>query len=187
MNRIIARDDKPLSPDEVARQEEKLRHLVEDTRRNPPKIKEDENSWMDELPDALDFRKIGVELRNNRPADVFEYKPHPGYKAKQMRARAFEKISGQVWIDQQDGEMAKLDLYVFDTINIGFGMLGRVEKGTIFEIERKKWEVGVWFEEWQRVRFEVRIMMVKTIRQELENRWSNVSLHSGAKPSRPGL
>lgn len=187
VNRIVARDDKPLPPAEVARQEEKLRHIVEENRKNPPKPKEDENSWMEELPDALDFHKTGVELRHNRPADLFEFKPHPGYKAKQMRARAFEKISGKVWIDQQDGEMTKLDVYVFDTINIGFGMLGRVEKGTIFEIERKKWEVGVWFEEWQRVRFELRIMMVKTIRQELENRWSNVRLHSVAKPSPPGL
>ncbi len=185
VDRIIARDDKPLPPDETVRQEEKLRRLVEERRRNPPKPKEDENSWMDELPDALDFHKAGVELRHNRPADVFEFKPHSGYKARQMRARAFEKISGKVWIDQQDGEMTKLDVYVFDTINIGFGMLGRVEKGTVFEIERKKWDVGVWFEEWQRVRFELRVMMVKTIRQELENHWSNLSLHSGAKFSHP--
>ena len=187
VNRIIARDDKPLPPDELLRQEEKLRRLVEETRRNPPKTKVDENSWMAELPDALDFHKIGVKFRHNRPADVYEFKPHPGYKSKQMRARAFEKISGHVWIDQKDGEMTKLDVYVFDTINIGFGMLGRVEKGTIFEIERKKWDAGVWFEEWQRVRFELRVMMVKTIRQELETRWSNLSLHSTVKPSHPGL
>ena len=185
VDRIIARDDKPLPPDETVRQEEKLRKLVEERRKNPPKLKDDENSWMNELPDALDFHKTGVELRHNRLSDVFEFKPHPDYKARQTRARAFEKISGKVSIDQLDGEMTKLDVYVFDTINIGFGMLGRIEKGTIFEIERKKWEVGVWFEEWQRVRFELRIMMVKTIRQELENRWSNVSLHSGAKLSSP--
>ncbi len=187
VTRVILRDGKPLSAEDTQKQEEKLRKHVEELRRNPPKPKPDEDSWMDELPDALEFHKLGTEQRNGRTADLYDFAPRVGYKAKQMRAKAFEKITGKVWIDQADGEMTKLDVTVFDTITIGLGMLGKVEKGTHFELERKKWPVGIWFEEWNRVRFEVKVMMVKSLRQEMENRWSNVTVRPAGKLTAKGI
>jgi len=181
VTRVIQRDGKPLTAEDLQKQEEKLAKHVDDLRRNPPKPKEDADSWMNELPDALEFHKLGTELRNGLLADLYDFAPRVGYKAKQMRAKAFEKITGKVWIDQADGELAKLDVTVFDTINVGFGMLGRVEKGTHFEMERKKWLAGTWFEDWNRVRFDVRLMMVKNLRQEIENRWSNVTVRPAGK------
>ncbi len=176
VTRVVSRDEKPLSAAENQKQEEKLRKSVEEQRRNPPKSKDDTDSWMDELPDAMEFHKLGIEQINGRSADMYDFGPRPGYKAKQMRTKAVEKITGKVWIDREDGELTKVDLTVFDAINVGFGMLGRVEKGTHFEMERKKWAAGVWFESWQRIRFEVKVMIVKSLRQELENHWSNVSV-----------
>ncbi len=183
VTRVVSRDEKPLSADDAQKQEEKLRKSVEEQRRNPSKSKDDTDSWMDELPDAMEFHKLGIEQINGRSTDMFDFGPRPGYKAKQMRTRAVEKITGKVWIDREDGELTKVDLTVFDTINVGFGMLGRVEKGTHFEMERKKWAAGIWFESWQRIRFEVKVMIVKSLRQELENRWTNVTLRPVVKLS----
>jgi len=187
VTRVIAKEDKPLPPGEVARQEEKLRKLVIDMRKSPPKLRVEEETWMTEMPDALDFRKAGKELRHGRLVEIFDFTPHPGYKAKQSRARAFEKTRGKVWVDQQDKEISKMQVEVFDTINIGFGVLGKVEKGTHFEMERKKWDVGIWFEEWQKVRFEIRLMMVKSLRQEIETRWTNFSLRPPVKAIPGGI
>jgi len=180
VTRTIAKNDQPLSAEEAAKQEERLRKQVEVMRKNPPKPRsESEASWMRELPEALKFRKVGTELRNGRQTDVLEFEPHPDYKAKQFRAKVFERIRGKVWLDQADGELAKLDVLVFDSISMGFGILGRLDKGTHFELERKKWDIGVWFEEWQRVRFDVRILLIKSVRQEIETRWSNLSFRPG--------
>lgn len=184
VTRVILRDGKPLTDEENRTQDEKLRKGIEDLRKNPPKAKDDQEPWIDELPDAIEFQKVGTELRNGRNTDIYEFGPRPGYKAKQMRARAFEKIRGKVWVDRQDGEMAKMDVVVFDTINVGFGMLGRIEKGTHFEMERKKWPVGVWFEEWQRIRFDIHVMLVKSMHQEIETRWSSLSFKPALPPAR---
>ncbi len=180
VTRVIAKDDKPLSTDEIRKQEERLRKSVLDNRRNPPKPKDDD-AWLQELPDALEFRRLGAEERAGRPAEVYSFAPRPGYHASHPRAKAFEKVRGRLWLDQADGEIVKLDAEVIDTIQIGFGVLGRIEKGTHFELERKKWDIGVWFEEWQRVRFDVRVMLVKTLRQEIESRWSNLSQRPSVK------
>jgi len=82
--------------------------------------------------------------------------------------------------------MTFLDVEIFDTISVGFGLLGKLEKGTHFEMERKKWEIGVWFEVWQRIRYDLRVMMVKSLRQEIETHWSNLSHRPPVKMIRSG-
>jgi hypothetical protein len=184
--RVIAKDDQALPAEEIQKQEERLRKQVIELRRNPPKPRIEEETWMMELPDALDFYKAGLETRGGRVMEMYEFRPRPGYQAKESRARAFEKVKGKVWVDQQDLEVAKLEVIVVDTINIGFGVLGKLEKGTQFELERKKWEIGVWYEEWQKVRFDIRLMLVKSLRQEIETRWLQLSLRPPTKMIRSG-
>jgi hypothetical protein len=181
VTRVIARNGQPLSDKEKASQEERLRKQVDAMRKNPPKSRaEREQSWMRELPDALVFRRAGVEDLGGRRTDVLTFEPRPGYKPKQMRAKLFEKVRGKIWMDQADDELVKLDLLVFDDVSFGFGILAKLEKGTHFEMQRRKWESGVWFEEWQRLRYEARLL-IKPIRQEIETRWTNVSLKPSPK------
>ncbi|MFO0340726.1 MAG: hypothetical protein ACK52Z_18485 [Acidobacteriota bacterium] len=177
VTRVIAKDDKPLPADQQAKQEERLRKQIETIRRTPPQSKLEEYSFLREVPSALLFRRNGSEIHNGRPCDIITFEPRPGYKAKQTRAKLFEKIRGQICFDQTDGEVAKINALVFDNVNLGFGLLGKIDKGTQFEMDRKKWDIGVWFEQWQRIRFDVRIMMVKNIRQEIETNWSNLNFH----------
>jgi hypothetical protein len=181
VTRVIARNEQPLSDKEKADQEERLRKQVQAMRRNPPKSRaEKEESWMRELPDALVFRRAGVEDLGGRRADVLTFEPRPGYKAKHMRAKLFEKIRGTIWMDQAENELVKVDVLVFDDVSIGFGILAKLEKGTHFEMQRKKWESGVWFEEWQRLRYDARLL-IKPMRQEVETRWKNVSIKPSPK------
>ena len=186
VTRLIEKDGKALTSEEITKQEERLRRSVIEMRKTPMKPRFEEETWMDEMPDALEFRKVGVEERHGRPADVLSFSPQKGYKAKTMRAKAFEKVRGKVWVDQQDGEMTFLDIEIFDTISVGFGLLGKLEKGTHFEMERKKWDIGVWFEVWQRIRYDLRVLMVKSIREEIETHWSNLSPRPPVKMIRSG-
>ena len=186
VTRVISKEGKDLSAEEQAKQEERLRKQVIELRRQPPQPRIEVQTWMNELPEALDFRKAGTEPRNGRMVEVFDFQPRPGYQAKQARARAFEKVKGRVWVDREEVEVARMEVIVVDTINIGFGVIGKLEKGTQFEVERKKWEIGIWHEEWQKVRFDVRLMLVKSLRQEIETRWLQLSLRPPTKMIRSG-
>jgi hypothetical protein len=181
VTRVILKDGKPLPPDEVAKQEEKLRRSVIEMRKTPMKPRFEEETWMDELPEALEFRRAGLDQRHGRVAEVYSFLPKPGYKAKTIRAKAFANIRGKVWVDQLDGEMTKLDVEIVEPISVGFGLLGKLDQGTHFEMERKKWDIGIWFEEWQRVRYDLRILLVKSLRQEIETKWSNLVLRPNLK------
>ncbi len=178
VTRLVARDGQPLPKAESLKQESRLAKSVASVRAKqsqPVNARDEMNEWLNELADALDFTRKPLEARDDPSLQPFDFAPRPNYRARNMRAKAFEKVRGRVWIHTAENEIAKLDAEVFDTVNIGFGVIGRVEKGSRFEFERKKMTPEHWFNSWQRARFDVRVMLVKTIRQEFEYRWYNVA------------
>jgi hypothetical protein len=73
-----------------------------------------------------------------------------------------------------------VDAEVFETVNIGWGVLGRVNKGTRFHIDRRKLDDGTWLPQTQTVRFAARVPLFKTIAQEETTRYSEFRHKSAA-------
>lgn len=132
-----------------------------------------EQSFLKEFPDALEFKKIGEETIDGRQTWVLECSPRPGYKAANLRARVFEKVRGKVWLDAAASEIVRVDAEVFDTVSIGWGMIGKVQKGTRFHLERRRLADGSWLPESQSIRFSARILVFKSLAQEEITRYSD--------------
>ncbi len=180
VTRVIAQNGRALSETEKAEQEERLRKAVIETRRRAGKPKPEPENFFEELPAAMNYRVLGTETREGRVLDVIALEPRPGYVPKGMRARAFAKLRGKLWLDRVDNEIAKVEAEVFDSVNVGFGPLARIEKGTRFELERYPF-AGQWLTTWQRARYGVKVMLVKTLRREMESWFSNYA----KRPGRP--
>jgi hypothetical protein len=89
-----------------------------------------------------------------------------------MRAKVFEKLRGKVWIDQSEGDMVRVEAEMFDSVNVGFGLLGKIDKGTRFELRKVRLGDGTWVPEKTHVRFAVRIMLLKYLYNEIINETS---------------
>ncbi len=137
-----------------------------------PDAKEDQ-SWLSEFPEALEFKRAGEETIAGRTAWVLECSPRAGYKARSLRARVFEKTRGKVWIDAADLQLVRVDAAVFDTVSIGWGIAAKIQKGTRFRIDRRKIADGAWLPESQTIRFAARVMMVKSLAMEDSARFSD--------------
>lgn len=131
-----------------------------------------EDSWLRELPDALEFHRAGEELMNGRPTLVLDCSPRSGYRAKNIRARVFEKMRGRVWIDKADSEMAKAEAEMFDSVNIGWGLIGRIEKGTRFLLSRRKLGDDAWGVDTQVIKLSARVLF-KSLRTEVVHHYSD--------------
>ena len=138
----------------------------------PTRSRAPEQSFLKEFPDALDFKKVGEEMIGGRRTLVLECEPRPGYKATNMRARMFEKVRGKIWLDAAEKQMVRIDAEMFDGVNIGWGMIGKVQKGTRFHLERRRVADGSWLPESQDIRFTARILVFKTLSQEEITRYS---------------
>src|SRR5262249_519728 len=191
-------DGKPIPEEERRKNEELIRKRLAERKAMTPeqlqKMREerrkkgnDESAWLKEFPEALDYKPAGEEIIDGRPALLLECSPRQGYQAKNMRARVFEKLRGRIWIDKAESELVKADVEMFDTVNLGWGFLGRIEKGTRFLIKRKKVAEGLWFNEAETYKFAARLMMVKSIRNEITTQFSDFRHRSetASSPSAP--
>lgn len=171
--RTLERDGKPLTEAERQQQDaaiqKRLAELKAPRPASPPppaRRRTAEDEWLQEFPDALDYKPVGEEAVNGRPALLLSAEPRPGYTPRNMRARVFEKMRARLWIDKESSELAKADAEMFDTVNVGLGLLGRIEKGTRFQLQRRPVGPGVWFTERQWNRFAARVLLFKSMQQE---------------------
>jgi hypothetical protein len=172
--RLSEKNGKPLTSEDLEQQEKGIREYLaartseaaeQQTKRRQQADGED--AWLKEVPEALNFQLVGREQVNARTAGVLTCEPRPGYSAKARRARVFEKMRGRMWIDEQDRELAKAEAETFDRVNVGFGILGRIEKGTRIELLRRRVDSGAWLLESQLIKFGARILLFKWHAQEV--------------------
>jgi hypothetical protein len=168
--RVVERDGRPVREEERKRSEEALRKAVARAKTNPqgkrPQPGNQTDALLNEFPEALDYRKLGEETIASRAAVVLEYSPRAGYKPQHLMARLFEKLRGKIWIDQADGELAKAEGELFDTVTIGWGMIGKIQKGTRFAMERVKLAEGIWMPQSESMRLAARMLLLKTLARE---------------------
>jgi hypothetical protein len=119
--------------------------------------------WYKEAPEALDYKLAGQEIVDGRAVWIVEFSPHEGYKPFKVWARVFQKLSGKAWIDPEENELIKADARVFGDVRIGWGLVGKLNEGTGFYVERQRLGPHVWLPKVQKNRYTARIVL-KTVR-----------------------
>ncbi|MEZ5352912.1 MAG: hypothetical protein R2762_09780 [Bryobacteraceae bacterium] len=183
LRRATERNGKPLTDAETAADLESLRAQAREWKETPPEkraqSRRDEHMvWLQEFPEALDYRLAGEESREGRATLVLQFEPRPGYKPRNLRARVFEKTRGKLWIDKAEKEVVRVEVEVFDDISIAYGLFGKIVKGTQFGLSRQRLAERAWITDWQRFRFDARVLMVKTIRRQEVNHFERFSRRS---------
>ncbi len=181
--RLVARDDKPLSPEEQRKEDEKLRKSNEQRRRETPEERDRRiREWnarrardreqVREIPDAFDFRILREEVVDGRPAYVIGATPRPGYRGKSRIGKLLPKFTGTLWIDKQDYSWTKAEAEAIDTLSFGL-FLARIQKGMRVSFEQARVNGEVWLP--KRVEFggAARLALVKSLRMQVSVRFSN--------------
>jgi len=171
VQRLIAKDDKPLEGKDAAKEEEKIQKII-DKRKNESeqdrrkreekevKEREDGRKFVREIADAYDFTMIGTELVGGREAWVFQGEPRPGFEPHMKESRFLSKFHGRVWIDKSDLQMAKLDVQAIDNVSVGW-VLARIHKGARFMIEQTRVNEEVWLPRYLTFKVDARVALVK--------------------------
>jgi hypothetical protein len=178
VERLTAKNDKPLSPDEAKKEEENIQKII-DKRKNESdgdrrkrlekeeKEREEDRKFVLEVADAFDFRLIGSETINGRDTWVLEGEPHPGYQPKNFGARILNRFHGRVWIDKLDETWVKLDINAIDTISVGW-LLARIHKGTHVVMELTQINDEVWLPRHVQIHFDARVALFKSYDEDVE-------------------
>ncbi len=171
VQRLIAKDDKPLDAKEAAKEEEKIQKIIDkrkdesdDDRRKreerEAKDREDGRKFVREVADAYDFKLVGTEQIGGREAWVVDGEPRPGYEPHMKDAKLLCKFHGRVWIDTSDLQLAKMDIEAIDTASIGW-VLARIHKGTRLMLEQTRVNDEVWLPRHLTFKFDARVALFK--------------------------
>jgi hypothetical protein len=178
IERLIAKDDKPLSADEAKKEDERIQKIT-DKRKNESesdhrkriereeKEREDGRKFVREIADAFDFRIAGSELIDGRDTWILNAEPRPGYQPKDRESKMLPKLRGQIWIDKAETQWTKFDLTTLDTISFGL-FLARIHKGTRIVVEATRVNDEVWLPKHVSLHVGVRVALLKNFNEDIE-------------------
>jgi hypothetical protein len=178
VQRLIAKDDKPLNAKDAAKEEEKIQKVI-DKRKNESdadrrkreekeeKEREDDRKFVKEVADAYNFTLVGAEPVAGRKAWIIDAEPRAGFESQSKEAKFLPHFRGRVWIDQGDLQLAKMDVECLDTVSWGL-FLARFHKGSRFTLEQTRVNDEVWLPKQVAVKADVRLALVKSLNVDVE-------------------
>ena len=178
VQRLIAKDDKPLSEKDAAKEEERIQKLT-DKRKNETeeqrkkrlekeeKDREDARKFVSEVADAYNFRLIGMESLDGRETYVIDAEPRPDFQPHFKEARILPKFRFRAWIDQAESQWVKLDAECIDTVSLGW-FLARVHKGSRLLIDQTRINDEVWLPRHVAIKVDVRVALLKNFNVEAD-------------------
>src|SRR5579863_1996273 len=178
VQRMLEKDDKPLSEKDKDKEEEKIQKLI-DKRKNESdearrkraekeeKEREDGRKFVREIADAYNFKLVGTELVGGREAWVIDGEPRPGYEPHMKEAKFLTKFHGRVWIDKDDLQLTKMDVEAIDTVAFGW-VLARIHKGSRFMLEQTRVNDEVWLPRHVTFKLDARVALLKGYKMDGE-------------------
>ena len=178
VERLIAKDDKPLSGKDAQKEDEKIQKIISrgekesENQRRKRRVKSDKEAeearlFVREIADAYRFRFQGTEMVEGRPAYVVDADPLPGYKPRLKDAKFLPKFRFRAWIDQAEHHWVKLDAECIDTVSWGL-FLARIHKGSKIHLEQVRVNDEVWLPKRLTLNIDARIALLKNLDMELD-------------------
>ncbi|MGE5726845.1 MAG: hypothetical protein ACM34G_16815 [Acidobacteriota bacterium] len=171
VQKLISKNDKPLSEKEAKKEDEKIQKLIDKRRKESPadrekrlqkeeKDREDGRKFVGEVADAYNFRFLGVESLDGRENYVIDAEPRPDYKPHLKEAKILPKFRFRAWIDKDETQWRKLDVQCIDTVSFGLFLL-RVHKGSRIVIEQTRVNNEVWLQKHITLNADFRLALLK--------------------------
>ena len=177
VERLVAKNDKPLSEKDAAKEEERIakitserKHESEEHRakrlKQEEKDREEGRQFVSEVSDAYNFHFDGVENLDGRSAYVIDAEPRPGFEPHSKQAKFLPKIRFRVWIDVAEHEWVKVDAQCIDTISVGL-FLARIHKGTQIVVQQTPVNGEVWLPKEVGFKLDARVALLKNFNVEV--------------------
>lgn len=147
---LIAINDQPPSSAAAATEQARLDDLLA----NPGKQRHRKQSQdtdtaralkvLRALPKAFIFQYAGAVQTATGTAEKFNFTPNPHYDPPDLETQVLTALNGEIWIDPVHLRVVRLEAHLFQDVDFGWGILGRLSKGGWISINQAEVLPGVW-------------------------------------------
>lgn len=152
--RLVAVDGKPVPPEELARRDAEHERLMrkrqsESARQRAARQREEaeETKERDEILDdaarVFAFSFVDRQTVDGQSLLVLDLTPRPHAQVTTSEGARMKKFAGRLWVADPDYSLARVRLHAIDSVSVGWGAVARVDRGSGFELIRKK-IAGEW-------------------------------------------
>jgi hypothetical protein len=167
--RLLAEDGSPLNAEQQQREDRRLAEYIH----SPGQIarvehehQEDETRLagiMELLPKAFLF-----DFQGQADGDVVRiaFRPDPAFTPNGYEARIVHALTGTLVVNARLKRMIEMRGVLGERVDFGYGLLGHVDQGGVFEIHRRQVSTEHWKTDLVEVHVEGKILMLKTVSKD---------------------
>jgi hypothetical protein len=145
IERLVGKSGAPLSPSDEAKEAERVKREIEKAEKTPPGQMTDSNGQpsvgrMLAIERFSNGRRV---MMDNRSMLAFDFVGDPDAKTHGIAEDACKRLSGTIWIDEQDRQVRRVEARLNDGYKMGFGLFA-LSKGSSFVFDQKLVNNELW-------------------------------------------
>lgn len=179
--RLVAINGKPIDSDadkaDLARLDNLAQHpeLQEHRRKEEEEETDRINHILSLLPDALLYQFQGMAPCPSGQCYRLSFKPNPNFTPPDIEASILTGVDGEVWIDQAQERLTRLDAHFIRNVEIGFGILFKLNKGGTVSLQQTSVGSNDWELTGLTMHVTGKILMVKSFSNQVNEEMSHFS------------
>lgn len=147
---LVAINDQPLTPEQQQGELEHLGWLLQNPdqlRKKQLREKEDAERTLrivKALPDAFRYQYAAAESGDGPGVARLTFTPNPEYSPPSRVEQALSGMEGYLLISIASKRLARIDGKLFRDVSFGWGLIGRLDKGSTFQVQQADVGNGAW-------------------------------------------
>ena len=167
--RLIAKNGKPLDPEAERAEMDRLNNLLAhpEVQEHRHKKEQEDSARGDEmvrmLPDAFLFTLEGTVEGPNGPCYRLKFTPNPAFVPPDREGEVYHGMVGELWVDQAQERLVKIDAHLISDVNFGWGVLGRLYKGGSILVQNADVGLHHWETVHMKLQLQGKLLMMKSV------------------------
>lgn len=165
LKRVIAIDGHTLSPQEQrSRMDQFLADQSAQTKQHKSNAHDDKQAteMLQMLPKAFIWTRVGERGDDT----ILRFKPNPNFNPPDFEAKVFAAMEGEMVVNTRQLRIATLKGRLVQDVKILGGLLGQLDAGGTFQVERRETGNGVWQITETHVHIQGHALIFKTISEQ---------------------
>lgn len=108
------------------------------------KKKQARSELVDTMLTAFIRKWVGRETIDGHDCDVIELTPDPNFHPRSILEDALPHAKAKIWVDHNEVQLIRARAQITSDVWVGGGVLGKLYKGGVFELDQAEVAPGVW-------------------------------------------
>jgi hypothetical protein len=120
---------------------------------------------------VLDFAVDRRLVANGRSTILVTFRPKPNARPTTRSGSLAKSFAGKIWVDEVTQEVTRVEATAIDSITYGYGLLARLNEGTVVTLVRRRVEDDVWLPISIRFQGEGRALLLRKLNVDFGIEW----------------